>query len=175
MKKQLLSFGASAIAFTALAAGFTGANAEEPTTTSGATTSTATADATGMGGHGHGHRGGGIRGVDHAELAAFLGVEEDALKTLLKGGASLATVATDAGKSREELITFLTSSVTGSLAAKVTEGTITQEEADARLAKFTENVESMIDRVKPAGVAGDRPMRGPRGGGAHAPATDTAS
>lgn len=173
MKKQLLAFGATAIALTSLA-GFASASAEEPTTTDTDTSpvirSFAGTDASpdsamvmgkGMGMGHHGPRG--MKGVDSAALATFLGVSEDDLKADLSAGSSLATVASDAGKTRDELKAFLTTSVATSLAEKVAAGTITQEEADTRLAKFSENLDNMIDNVRPAGVPG-----GP-GGHPHGP------
>lgn len=161
MNRKLLSIGASAIAFAGLAAGLTGAAAQESTTDS--TTTPSTTESSAHPGHGHGHHRGGIKGVDKAELATFLGVDEATLKTSLQGGASLASIAADAGKSRDELIAFLTSSVTASLSEKVAAGDITQAQADERLAKFTENVDEMIDKVR---VPGEKPMKGPRGMGA---------
>lgn len=112
------------------------------------------------GGRGHegGPRGGSGHGVDKAALATFLGVDATALNTALSGGKSLATVASENGKSRDELKAFLTSQLTTSLQAAVTAGTLTQAQADAKLAEHTANLDARIDQV---GGKGGRGHAGP--------------
>ena len=103
----------------------------------------------------------GAKGVSAEELAAFLGITEDELRTELEAdGATLATVAAAHGQSREALITFLTEQKQASLAERVAAGDLTQEEADAKLAEFTENVDEIVD-----GSGLGRGFHGPRGDG----------
>ena len=80
-------------------------------------------------------------------------------------GATLATVAQAHGKSRDELKAFLTDDAKTHLAQEVTEGDITQAQADARLADLTANLDARIDATMPAfggrGHDGMGPMGGP--------------
>jgi len=114
----------------------------------------------GLGGPGRdgGKRGGpGSNHVDEGALATFLGVDQAALKTALHGGKSLATVATESGKSRDQLKTFLTTQLKAGLTKAVTDGKLTQAQADAKLAEATAAMDARIDQVGSEG--------GPRGGG----------
>ena len=114
----------------------------------------------GIGGPGHdgGPRGDGPGGArpDGAAMATFLGVDEVTLETALHSGKSLATVASENGKSRDELKAFLTTQLTTGLTKAVTDGKLTQAEADARLAEATTNLDAHIDQIGGEG--------GPRGG-----------
>ena len=111
-------------------------------------------------GDGEGRRGGcGIKGVDAAALAGFLGISVDELRTELQAdGATLATVAAAHGQSRDALINFLTSEKQAALAAEVAEGDLTQADADEKLAEFTANIDEKIDASPAFG-------HGLRGGG----------
>lgn len=106
-----------------------------------------------------GHRGAGH--VDSEALAGFLGITSDELRTELQSGATLAEIAEGRGQSREELKAFLTSEQEADLAEKVTAGTLTQAEADEKLAGFTANLDSIVDSTRPA------PAGGPGGHGGH--------
>ena len=98
------------------------------------------------GGHGrHGGHGGGFSSTNTAEIATFLGTDEATLRTELEGGKTLATVAEEAGKSRDELKAFLTAEMTASLTEKVAAGDITQEEADAKVADAIADLDERID------------------------------
>jgi hypothetical protein len=105
-----------------------------------------------------GMRGGcGLRGPSLDELAAFLGTDEATLRTELQAdGATLASVAQAHGQPRESLIAFLTEQFQANLDEKVAAGDLTQEEADARMMQFSENVGEMVDATG-----------GPRFGGHH--------
>ncbi|MEO6397755.1 MAG: hypothetical protein ABIP13_04755 [Tepidiformaceae bacterium] len=110
----------------------------------------------GFGGPGHpggGPRDGGPGGahVDAAALATFLGLDEATLQTDLRGGKSLATVATEHGKSRDQLKAFLTSQLKGTLDKGVAAGKLTQAQADAKLAEATTSMDARIDQVGPQG------------------------
>jgi hypothetical protein len=67
------------------------------------------------------------------ELAEFLGITAEELRTQLQAdGATLASVAQANGRSRDELKAFLTSELQGHLAEAVADGRITQEQADEK-------------------------------------------
>ncbi len=102
-----------------------------------------------------GPRGGGAGfRVDETALATFLGVDQPTLETALHGGKSLATVATESGKSRDQLKAFLSSELMTSLNNAVADGKLTQAEADTKLAEATANLDARIDQAGP--VAGAR-------------------
>jgi polyhydroxyalkanoate synthesis regulator phasin len=102
----------------------------------------------GPGGMGHGgpggHHGGRHLALDTA--ASTLGVTEDELRTALGSGQSLADVAESEGVSKDALITALVDEAKAHLAEEVTEGDLTQEQADARAAELTERVTAMVER-----------------------------
>jgi AraC-like DNA-binding protein len=120
----------------------------------------------GFGGPGHkggGHERGGVKGADPAALATFLGMQPADLRTALSGGKTLAQVAQEKGKSRDELKTFLTNQERTKLSQAVAAGRLTQAQADARLTQFTGQLDALIDRTGPKGGPGGE--RGPRGRG----------
>lgn len=115
----------------------------------------------GRGGHGgpDGMRGpGGMHmGAGLEDLAGFLGVDEATLRAEL-GTKSLADIAAEHGKSRDELKAFLTENAKTALAGLVADGKITQEQADQRLSDFTSHLDDQVDEVH------TRDGHGPRGG-----------
>ncbi|TAK69884.1 MAG: hypothetical protein EPO22_01725 [Dehalococcoidia bacterium] len=119
-------------------------------------------------GGGFGERGGhmGRGGIGEPQaLADFLGVTPETLRTERSAdGATLATVAQAHGKSRDELKAFLTDQAKTHLAQEVTEGDITQAQADARLSDMTANLDARIDSTMPAFGGRGHDGRGPMGG-----------
>ena len=107
---------------------------------------------------GHGGRGGGRGGffVPFDQLAQFLGVTEEQLRTELNGR-SLAQVAQAHGRTREQLIQFLVAAAQQQIAADVQAGRITQAEANTRLADLRTRIEQKVDEVR---QAGQRPQSG---------------
>lgn len=101
---------------------------------------------------GFGFRGFGPRpcGVMGEELAAFLGIDVPTLRSELRSGKSLAQIAEAHGKSRDELKAFLTDQMQARLDQAVANGRLTQEEADARLQRYMENLDALIDATPPA-------------------------
>jgi len=122
-----------------------------------------TLDAAGLGDGRGGHGGGGR--LDLGAAATALGMTEDELATALQAdGATLATIAGQQGVPVDTLVTALTDAAEDRIAQAVSDGRITQEQADQRLAdlaeRITERVESTdADRHGGAGRGG-----GPRGG-----------
>ena len=124
----------------------------------------------GPGSPGHGHGGPGA-GVSGEELAAFLGIDVATLRTE-QATKSLATIATEHGKSVDALKSFLTSELTNSLAERVAAGDITQAQADEKLAELTANLDAKVNEIHAPGLKGPR---GPRPGGPMPPTTTSAS
>lgn len=99
---------------------------------------------------------------DPAALAGFLGVQPQDLRTTLQGK-SLAQVAQEKGKTRDQLKAFLTQQIKARMDKAVQAGRVTQAQEDQRLAQFNANLDQMIDRVGPP--AGGPGPRGPHGHG----------
>ena len=100
-----------------------------------------------------------------ATLATTLKLTQEELKTQLHSGKSLADVAKTQSVDIADVKTVLTSEFTAHLAEEVTSGKHTQAEADAKLAEFKTNLDTMVNRVGPAGgMKGEGRGHGPRGG-----------
>jgi len=113
-----------------------------------------------------GHKGkGGPGKIMSATLATTLKLTQEELKTQLHSGKSLADVAKAQSVDIADVKTVLTSDFTAHLAEEVTSGKHTQAEADAKLAEFKTNLDTMVNRVGPAGgMKGEGRGHGPRGG-----------
>jgi hypothetical protein len=115
------------------------------------------ADLGGPGGPGGPHG----RGPDLAVAAEALGMDEDDLRTALEAdGATLAQVAEDQGVAVDTLVQALVAAEQERIAQAVTDGRLTQEEADERLADLEERVTDRVDDER-----GDRGPGGRDGGG----------
>ncbi len=124
------------------------------------------------GGHHGGHHGKFQRLVAGIvqNSAEVLGMEVEALQEELHDGNSLADVATAQGVEVEQFKADLLTAIAADLDAKVSEGAITQEQADNILAKITESIDRIVEKVpgedRPDGLGdGSRPFGGPRFGG----------
>ena len=103
-----------------------------------------------------------------ATLATTLKLTQEELKTQLHSGKSIADVAKAQSVDIADVKTVLTSDFTAHLAEEVTSGKHTQAEADAKLAEFKTNLDTMVNRVGPAGgMKGEG--RGPGGRHGHGP------
>ena len=116
-----------------------------------------------------GHKGkGGPGKFMSATLATTLKLTQEELKTQLHSGKSLADVAKAQSVDIADVKTVLTSDFTAHLAEEVTSGKHTQAEADAKLAEFKTNLDTMVNRVNRVGPAGGMKGQGrghgPRGG-----------
>ena len=120
----------------------------------------------GRGGHEGPGGPGGPGAHDQAALATFLGVDEATLRTELQAGKSLATIATEHGKTRDQLKSFLTDQMSAELAQKVADGKITQAQADEMKAKMTASLDAMVDGTGrgPGGPGAAGGHDGPKGG-----------
>lgn len=116
-------------------------------------------------------------------LAEVVGVPFDEIKAALEGGeTTLAEFAAANGNqlSLDELVSGLAAPAAADLAEKVADGTLTQEEADERLADITERITERVQSVRGDRPEGDRggrrgPGRGGPGGGAFGPPVEDAS
>ena len=98
-------------------------------------------------------------------LATVLKTTSTDLHTQLRSGKSIADVATAQNVDIADVKAVLTSDFKAHLAEEVASGKHTQAEADAKLAEFTANLDTMVNRVGPAGgMKGEGRGHGPRGG-----------
>ena len=98
-------------------------------------------------------------------VAKVLKLTTTELKTQLHSGKSLADVAKAQSVDIADVKTVLTSDFSAHLAEEVTSGKHTQAEADAKLAEFKTNIDTMVNRVGPAGgMKGEGRGHGPREG-----------
>ena len=130
---------------------------------------------------GHGGKGGPGKFMT-ATLATTLKLTQEELKTQLHSGKSLADVAKAQSVDIADVKATLTSDFTAHLAEEVTSGEHTQAEADAKIAEFKTNLDTMVNRVGPAGGMkgegrgpGGRHGHGPMGQGAPAAQNTSAS
>ena len=139
------------------------ATTTSPTGSSGATgtaPTTRTTPATGAapdGTHPSGHCGpGGLDADDLTAAAGALGMTEADLTTALQGGQTVAAVATSKGVDLQKVIDAIVASDKAEIAAAVTAGTMTQAQADQRLANLAQHVTDEVN-----GVAGGPGGHGP--------------
>ena len=101
-------------------------------------------------------------------LAKVLKLTTAELKTQLHSGKSLADVAKTQSVDIADVKTALTSDFSAHLAEEVTSGEHTQAEADAKIAEFKTNLDTLVNRVGPTGgMRGEG--RGPGAPGGHGP------
>ena len=117
---------------------------------------------------GRGKRGG--RGPGLGAAATALGLSEADLRTALQGGQSLAQVAQAQGVDVDTLIADLVAAEQTRTAQAVTDGKLTQAQADERLADVTARVTGRVDDTRSAS-----PVRGapPEDPAAEVPAAET--
>jgi cytidylate kinase len=129
--------------------------------------------------HGMGGKGGPGKFMT-ATLATTLKLTQEELKTQLHSGKSLADVAKTQNVDIADVKTVLKSDFSAHLAEEVTSGKHTQAEADVKIAEFTTNLDTMVNRVgRAGGMKGEGRGHGPRGGhgpmGQGAPAAQNTS
>ncbi|HEX9259523.1 MAG TPA: hypothetical protein VF855_08285 [Acidimicrobiales bacterium] len=104
------------------------------------------------------HIRGGLDGV-----AAVLGVTEDELHTALEAGKSIADVAKEKGVDVQKVIDSLVAKAKERTAQAVTDGKITQAQADERIAALTDNITKMVNGELPSMPEGRPGFRGHHG------------
>ncbi|MCI2239405.1 hypothetical protein MO973_00825 [Paenibacillus sp. TRM 82003] len=119
---------------------------------------------------GPGGHGGGGRALDLDAAAEAVGLSADELRTALQAdGATLASVAADEGVEEQTLVDALVAAGEERLQQAVTDGRLTQEQADERIAELPEQVAAAIDAEFRGGPGGGR------GGGRPGTGDDTAT
>lgn len=98
---------------------------------------------------GFGHHGG-FGGLDGA--ADYLGITEEALRTELASGKSLADVAKAKDKSVDGLVTALVAAATKKIDAAVTDGRLTKEQATTMKADLKDRVTDLVNGTRPEGL-----------------------
>jgi hypothetical protein len=101
------------------------------------------------GGHGHGF-------ASLTAAAEALGMTREELATELRDGKTIAEVAAEKGVDVQTVIDAMVSAAKERLAEAVSEGRITQEQADERLATLTDDITKVVNGELPVG-----PGRGP--------------
>jgi polyhydroxyalkanoate synthesis regulator phasin len=81
-------------------------------------------------------------------ISSTLGISLDSLKSRLKAGESLATIA---GDKKAALITAISAEINKQIDAAVTAGKLTAAQATAQKMKTTERVTNMVERIKSKG------------------------
>ena len=92
-----------------------------------------------------GHHGGPGR-FDGTAAAKALGITHDQLRTRVQAGETLGQIADAEDVARPELVQALVASEKQRLAEQVTDGRLTQAEADERTATLTGRVTALLDR-----------------------------
>lgn len=116
-----------------------------------------TLGAAGVGPDGHDGRRGGRGGPDLAAAATALGTSEADLRTALQGGRTLAQVAKDKGVAVGTLVSALVDAEKTRTAKQVTDGRLTQAQADQRLEGLTARVTQRVNSARPAHAPDDAP------------------
>ena len=79
--------------------------------------------------------------------ATYLGLSRKELRAELAKGQSLAQIAKAKGKSTDGLVAAMVAPAKAALAKAVSSGRLTQQRADAILARLTDRVEALVERV----------------------------
>lgn len=87
--------------------------------------------------------------VGLSSAATALGISEDELREQLRAGKTIAAVATEKGVPVERVVAAMVEEAKARLATAVTEGKLTQEQADARIANLSQHLTDHVNRVKP--------------------------
>lgn len=84
-------------------------------------------------------------------VAAALVMTSEEVKTEMRAGKSLADIATSKGIKVQTVVDVIVVSMTAKLAEKVTDGTLTQTQADAMATKITDRATAMVNGERPHG------------------------
>lgn len=113
-----------------------------------------------------------LGGIANQELLTLLNIDEATLHTELKAGKSLAAIGEAKGISKQQIIDLLVKQDAERLAKAVTDGKITQAQADERKAKQLEMITKRVDQAGEfggKGGPGERGGKGPEGRDGHGP------
>jgi hypothetical protein len=98
--------------------------------------------------HGRGRHGGLRIALDAAATA--LGVTVGELRTELVDGSTIADIAAERGVDVQAVIDAMVAEASARLGDRVTAGTLTQEEADAKLTELTTRITDVVNNGRPA-------------------------
>lgn len=126
----------------------------------------------GDGGRGHGGPGkggmrggpGGLIGAGLDAAATALGTDAATLRQALRDGKSIADVAAEKGVAVDTVVKALSDAATVKIDQAVTDGKLTQTQADSMKASLTERITAMVNAKGGMKGPGDHKGRGPRGG-----------
>ncbi len=94
------------------------------------------------------------RGQAAAKVAEYLGMTAQELREELKAGKSLADIAVEQGKTRDELVAAMNEAAGARIDAAVAEGKITAEQGEKAKTKAAERIEKLVDRTRGSRTAG---------------------
>ncbi len=101
---------------------------------------------------GHGHGPGGhhffVPGLEAAATA--LGMSEGELHQALRNGTSLGELADSKGVDRQQLVDALVAAATERINEAVSDGKLTREQADQRIADLPDRIADLLDRTLPS-------------------------
>jgi outer membrane murein-binding lipoprotein Lpp len=115
----------------------------------------------GIGGRGHGH---GMSTSDISDAAKVLGMTDAELTAELQSGTSVAAVAESKGIELQKVIDAMVAADTAKIEAAVTAGTMTQAQADERLANLEQHVTDEVNATGLGHGSGRGHGHGPRDG-----------
>ena len=85
-----------------------------------------------------------------AQIATFLGITQDQLRTELQSGKTLAAIATEHGKTEDALMQFIVEKEKAALDTALKNGTITQTQYDNMVANLEAKVKERVEETLPA-------------------------
>jgi len=91
----------------------------------------------------------GVRFGMNEDIASYLGFTLDQLKAELQSGKSLATIATEHGKSETDLVNFIVTKEKAFLDTALKNGKITQDQYNKLLSNLEARVKEMVEKVHP--------------------------
>lgn len=98
---------------------------------------------------GEGHRGGRDLAARSEVVTDLLGIDAETLRAELAAGSTLAEVAAANGVSSDDLVAALVAEAEERIAEHVEEGSLTEEEAAAKLADITDRVSERVNTAGP--------------------------
>lgn len=127
-------------------------------------------DGHGGGRSGDGHGGMGRGGAKLDTVATALGITAEEVRAGIESGKTIAELASDNGTTAQAVIDALVADATTHINQAVTDGKLTQEEADTKLAELATRIADFVNTT-PQGGRG----HGPRGGDAATMPTDSST
>lgn len=83
-----------------------------------------------------------------SNVAEFLGISQEDLQAARQSGKSLVQIAAEKGKSEQQLVDYVIGQRSTQIDQLVSDGRITQEQADQRIQQMTEQVKENLSRTE---------------------------